>query len=78
LTDVYRKSPVVANKHMVDRANIALQCVECRKKPSYEDAADWQAFLVGDPDIRELEEVVIYCPECARREFGPVYVGTGS
>jgi hypothetical protein len=39
---------------------------------------DWQAFLVGDPDIRELEEVVIYCPECARREFGPVYVGTGS
>ena len=32
--------------------------------------ADWQAYLVS-PDIEDDEEIVVYCPDCARREFGP-------
>jgi hypothetical protein len=48
-----------------------LECFECHKRLSYEDAAGWQAYLVGDPDIKDDEEIVIYCPACARREFGP-------
>jgi hypothetical protein len=48
-----------------------IKCVECRRKLSYEHAAGWQAFVVGDPDLEGDEEIVIYCPECARREFGP-------
>ncbi len=55
----------------MERARIALECVECRKRPSYEDTTGWQAFLIGDPDNEGNEEVVTYCPDCARREFGP-------
>jgi hypothetical protein len=55
-----------------------LECVECHKKLSYADAAGWQAYIVGDPDIEDDEEIVIYCPACARREFGPFSAGSGS
>jgi hypothetical protein len=44
--------------------------VEC----SREQAADergWRAFLtVDDADDDEEVEAVVYCPECATREFG--------
>jgi len=47
-----------------------LECVECHKRLSYEDA-DWQAYIAGDPDNDDDDvEIVIYCPACARREFG--------
>lgn len=52
-------------------------CVECHKKLSYEDAAGWQAYIVGDPEIEDDAEIVIYCPACARREFGPFLEETG-
>ncbi len=58
----------------MERAKIALECVECRKEAG-EIAPGWQAFLVGDPDIEGEEEIVVYCPECARREFGPFDAG---
>jgi hypothetical protein len=61
----------------VERTKPALECVECRKPPSYGNAAGWQAFLVGDPDIEDDDEIVIYCPACARREFGPFLEETG-
>ncbi len=48
-----------------------LKCVECHKRLSCEDAAGWQAYLVSNPDIEDDEEIVVYCPACARREFGP-------
>ena len=48
-----------------------LVCVECHKRLSYEDAAGWQAYIVGDTEIENDAEVVMYCPACARREFGP-------
>lgn len=40
-----------------------LVCVEC-EKPAPADARGWQAFLTVD------DEVALYCPACARREFG--------
>jgi hypothetical protein len=57
------------------RAKIALECVECGKEAG-EIAPGWQAYLVGDPDIEDDEEVVVYCPDCARREFGPFDAGS--
>ena len=55
---------------LMGTAKIALECIECSKGED-EVAPGWQAFLVGDPDIEDDEEIVVYCPECARREFGP-------
>ena len=62
------------------RLKAALECVECRKRPSYEDAAGWQAYLVGDPDVEDEDEdeIVAYCPDCARREFGLFTVDPGA
>jgi hypothetical protein len=47
-----------------------LRCEECGKEPrSEEEARRWRAFLtVIEED--EPEEVVVYCPDCAKREFG--------
>jgi hypothetical protein len=56
---------------LMGQAKIALECVECRKEAG-EIAPGWQAYLVSDPDIEGDEEIVVYCPDCARREFGPV------
>ena len=34
-------------------------------------AVGWRALLtVGDEDAEDIEEVAVYCPECAAREFG--------
>jgi len=52
-------------------------CVECHKRLSYENAAGWQAYVVGGPEIEDDTEIVIYCPACARREFGPFLEETG-
>jgi hypothetical protein len=60
----------------MERAELALQCVECRKDAG-EIALGWQAYLVGDPDTEDDEEVVVYCPDCVRREFGPFDAGSG-
>ena len=61
----------------MERAKSALQCVECRKEAG-EAAPGWQAYLVSDPDTEYDEEIVVYCPDCARREFGPFKVGPES
>ena len=53
----------------MERTKIALECVECRKEAG-EIAPGWQAYLVS-PDTEGDEEIVVYCPDCARREFGP-------
>jgi hypothetical protein len=46
-------------------------------KEAGEIALGWQAYLVGDPDTEDDEEVLVYCPDCARREFGPFDAGSG-
>jgi hypothetical protein len=40
-----------------------LACVECWRLPCG-DATGWRAYLTGD------DQVAIYCPDCAEREFG--------
>jgi hypothetical protein len=52
----------------------SLECVKCHKRLSYEDAPGWHAYLTGDQNIDDNEKIVIYCPDCARREFGPFSV----
>jgi hypothetical protein len=44
--------------------------VECSRKQAA-DERGWRAFLtVDDTDDDEPVEAVVYCPECAEREFG--------
>jgi hypothetical protein len=35
-------------------------------------AHGWRAFIVDDPDEPEPTDVVLYCPRCGEREFGPL------
>jgi hypothetical protein len=52
-----------------------IQCVECGAE-SDGLASGWRAYLAEDLDEDEGEEdVVLYCPECARREFGAFDAG---
>jgi hypothetical protein len=54
---------------MIER-DLSLVCVECEGQAP-PDAPGWRAYLVGVGDeVDENEEVVAYCPECAKREFG--------
>jgi DNA-directed RNA polymerase subunit RPC12/RpoP len=54
----------------VDAAESNLRCVECGRKQAAEERG-WRAFLtVDDADDDEPVEAVVYCPECASREFG--------
>lgn len=48
-----------------------LICVECTTQ-SDDTASRWRAYLGSD------EEVVIFCPVCAAREFGNAARATGS
>ena len=47
-------------------SGIALVCTECGRQPrDDENAADeWQVYLDIDDDLP------VFCPECAEREFG--------
>ena len=42
-------------------------CAECGRL-SDELARDWRAYLTADDE--DGEEVVVFCPSCAAREFG--------
>jgi hypothetical protein len=43
------------------------RCIECgREQPP--DERGWKAYLTVDED--EPAEAVVYCPDCAQREFG--------
>lgn len=55
---------------MTDSMCAQLACVECAADAS-PDAHGWRALLtVGDEDAEDDEEVAVFCPECAAREFG--------
>jgi hypothetical protein len=48
----------------------SLISVECGAT-AQPDAHGWRALLtVGDEDAEDVEEVAVYCPTCAAREFG--------
>jgi hypothetical protein len=47
-----------------------LRCVECGREQD-DDGRGWRAYLtVDDADDEEPVEAVVFCPECATREFG--------
>jgi hypothetical protein len=48
-----------------------LNCEECATQPAtVEEALRWRAYLVSVMEDEGDEEVAVYCPECADREFG--------
>ena len=44
-----------------------LDCIECGREEA-SDERGWKAYLTTDED--EAAEAVVYCPDCAEREFG--------
>ena len=48
-----------------------LVCAGCGRKPRDDENADdeWRAYLDVDDDLP------VFCPECAEREFGPAAFG---
>ena len=47
----------------------ALVCEECAAEAPT-GAVGWRAYLtVGDEDAEDAEQVAVYCPACAAREF---------
>ncbi|HEX5469858.1 MAG TPA: hypothetical protein VFW80_12510 [Gaiellaceae bacterium] len=49
----------------------ALRCVKCGDLASGR-ARGWRAYI-AEPDEDDLfEYVVVYCPRCGEREFGPL------
>ena len=47
-----------------------LNCEECATQPAtVEESLRWRAYLIAVVDEGD-EEVAVYCPECADREFG--------
>ena len=46
----------------------SLVCVECGRKQITDDERGWRSYLTTDED--EPTEAVVYCPDCAAREFG--------
>ena len=52
-----------------------LRCEECgRRAESEVKAHGWRAYLTVEADVEEADTapdgLVVYCPECAEREFG--------
>ena len=54
---------------LVAKQGSVIRCADCADE-SEELAAGWRAYLAGDFNEDE-DEVLLFCPECARREFGP-------
>jgi hypothetical protein len=55
----------------VGRVETLLRCAECGAG-SDELATGWRAYLAGELDEDEREaEILMFCPTCAEREFGP-------
>jgi hypothetical protein len=59
----------------VDSARV--RCQECGREAEVEaHAAGWVAYRVDLPDDPDEPEVIVFCPECARREFGDAELET--
>ena len=53
----------------------ALTCLECGTESDHL-ATGWRAYCVPDHEGKELEgEILMFCPHCAEREFGPFDFG---
>jgi hypothetical protein len=47
-----------------------LKCVECGATMN-EQTPNWRAYIADPDEDDEGPFVVVYCPQCAAREFGP-------
>jgi hypothetical protein len=47
-----------------------VRCEECGQEADEAHAAGWVAYRVDLADDPDEPEVIVYCPECAAREFG--------
>jgi hypothetical protein len=47
---------------------VALCCAECGEE-SEGSAQDWVALLGEDPREDDFPSAVVFCPDCAEREF---------
>jgi hypothetical protein len=49
-----------------------LACVECGREQR-DDERGWRGYLTTHEDEPDYEraEAIVFCPECAAREFGP-------
>jgi len=54
---------------LVAKPGSVIRCEECGAE-SDELAAGWRAYLAARLDEDDDEEVLVYCPGCAQREFG--------
>jgi hypothetical protein len=54
-----------------------LICVECAARVD-EHAPDWRAYVAEPDENDDGEFVLVYCPDCAHREFGPFDPKSGS
>jgi hypothetical protein len=49
-----------------------VRCIECGQTAAA-GGKGWRALIATDPENDdELPHVVVYCADCALREFGPV------
>jgi hypothetical protein len=55
--------PVAVNDDLAERPT----CAECSREQSAGERG-WKAYLTTDED--EPAEALVYCPDCAEREFG--------
>jgi hypothetical protein len=60
--------------NFVREAGSVIPYAECGAE-SEELAAGWRASLAGDLDEEDEGEALLFCPECARREFVPFDAG---
>jgi DNA-directed RNA polymerase subunit RPC12/RpoP len=59
----------------VGQPGTVLRCVDCGAEAD-ELATGWRAYRAGDLDEDEVVEVLMYCPDCSEREFGPYWWDT--
>lgn len=51
---------------VTENARKHLRCEECKRPWTEDELYGWRSYLTDD----EPPDVVLFCPECAEREFG--------
>ena len=59
-----------ASQCRVGRTATQLRCVE-RRVESDQLATGWRAYVVPEDEDEPDGEIMMFCPACAEREFGP-------
>ena len=54
----------------MERTETLLRCLDCGVE-SDRFATGWQAYLLQGVEGESDTEVLMFCPECAEREFDP-------